>query len=139
MHDLLLGTDFTCFIVSFRRQNDTLISILTLTLGHNLIHEDHEMMAAVNITALADLGYKETTRFLDPMEARYRAKGFKANAFSARTGVFSNKQIDAKCKFFDELNAYRDMDDVEQALDDYWSAHTRRRRARRAITTADLL
>lgn len=94
---------------------------------HNLIHEDHEMMTALNITALTDLGYDETTRFLDPMETRYRAKSFKAAAFTGRTGVFSNAQIDKKCKFFDGLNAYRDIDGVDKALEDYWSTHSKRR------------
>ncbi|THY88740.1 oxidase cueO precursor [Aureobasidium pullulans] len=46
---------------------------------HNLIHEDHEMMAAFNVTVLADLGYNDTTRFLDPMEPRYRAVDYSAS------------------------------------------------------------
>jgi bilirubin oxidase len=41
---------------------------------HNLIHEDHDMMAAFNVTALKDLGYDEKTHFIDPMEPQYRAK-----------------------------------------------------------------
>ena len=31
------------------------------------------MLAAFNVTALQDFGYPETTRFIDPMESRYRA------------------------------------------------------------------
>ncbi|KAK3715090.1 hypothetical protein LTR37_007300 [Vermiconidia calcicola] len=88
---------------------------------HNLIHEDHEMMAAMNITELSDLGYPETTRFLDPMDSKYRAKTFRQQAFTRRAGIFSSKQIDEKCAFFDSLNAYRDVDEVENALDDYWA------------------
>ena len=34
---------------------------------HNLIHEDHEMMAAFNVTHLEDFGYDEKTYFIDPV------------------------------------------------------------------------
>ncbi|KAK1593847.1 multicopper oxidase [Colletotrichum navitas] len=48
---------------------------------HNMIHEDHEMMAAFNVTSLAGLGYRETS-FADPMDPRWRAVPVSATAFS---------------------------------------------------------
>lgn len=44
---------------------------------HNLIHEDHDMMAAFNVTSLSDFGYSDKTKFLDPMEDRWRAQPIK--------------------------------------------------------------
>jgi hypothetical protein len=35
---------------------------------HNLVHEDHNMMAAFNVIMLENWGYPETTHFIDPME-----------------------------------------------------------------------
>jgi bilirubin oxidase len=87
---------------------------------HNLIHEDHEMMAAMNVTALADLGYDEKTTFIDPMEQRYRAKGFAGDDFDKRAGDFSSAAIEAKVKFFNDLDAYRNVIAVESRLEDYW-------------------
>ncbi|THY73770.1 oxidase cueO precursor [Aureobasidium pullulans] len=84
---------------------------------HNLIHEDHEMMAAFNVTVLADLGYNDTTRFLDPMEPRYRAR------FTSHTGVFSDSAIDQKLDFFANLDAYAHEADANAALASYWKTH----------------
>ncbi|KAM0708683.1 hypothetical protein Q7P35_005335 [Cladosporium inversicolor] len=87
---------------------------------HNLIHEDHEMMAAMNVTALADLGYDEKTTFIDPMEQRYRAKGFAGSDFTGRSGDFTDAAIKEKVKFFNDLDAYRNVLAVESRLEDYW-------------------
>jgi len=87
---------------------------------HNLIHEDHEMMAAMNVTALADLGYDEKTTFIDPMEKRYRAKGFAGADFTGRAGDFTDAAIEEKVKFFNDLDAYRNVLAVESRLEDYW-------------------
>ena len=91
---------------------------------HNLIHEDHAMMAAFNVTALADLGYPETTHFIDPMEPRYRAVGFSNTDFTSRTGPFSDSSIQAKVDSLALLDAYKDVDKVENALVNYWATHT---------------
>ncbi|PVI04475.1 oxidase cueO precursor [Periconia macrospinosa] len=88
---------------------------------HNLIHEDHEMLAAFNVTALADFGYDEKTRFIDPMEQRYRASDFSESDFQSRTGVFSEQSIKDKINFFIGLEAYSKVDAVESALVQYWS------------------
>jgi bilirubin oxidase len=87
---------------------------------HNLIHEDHEMMAALNVTALGDLGYDEKTRFIDPMEPRYRAKPFADADFVGRTGDFSSSAIQEKVKFFNNLDAYRFAGETEEKLEAYW-------------------
>jgi bilirubin oxidase len=38
---------------------------------HNLIHEDHDMMGAFNVSSLPNWGYTDRTKFLDPMEVRF--------------------------------------------------------------------
>lgn len=87
---------------------------------HNLIHEDHEMMAAFNVTALTDLGYDEKTSFIDPMEARYRSKSFPDGDLSGRSGDFSDDAILAKMNWFVALEAYKNVGKVENALENYW-------------------
>jgi len=88
---------------------------------HNLIHEDHEMMAAFNVTALTDLGYDEKTSFIDPMETRYRNKFFSKSDWESRSGDFSDSAIESKVKFFNDLEAYRNKAGVETALENYWN------------------
>lgn len=81
---------------------------------HNLIHEDHDMMAAFNVTALADFGYPETTHFVDPMEQRWRAKP-EDPAKSTQTYIEGTL-----LPGFSALNAYSDAAGVEAALEAYW-------------------
>jgi bilirubin oxidase len=88
---------------------------------HNLIHEDHDMMAALNVTALKDLGYDEKTHFIDPMEPQYRAKPFNDVDFINRNGDFSSDAIEAKVKFFQNLEAYKKVNEVETKLEEYWA------------------
>ncbi|KAH7407358.1 Cupredoxin [Cadophora sp. MPI-SDFR-AT-0126] len=91
---------------------------------HNLIHEDHEMMAAFNVTALNDFNYPETTHFIDPMEAQYRAKPIPAGQFTGvqtwGTGEFSEASVRAKGDWFSNLDAYSDVSKVDIALEEYW-------------------
>jgi hypothetical protein len=79
---------------------------------HNLIHEDHDMMAAFNVTDLGDWGYTETSRFLDPMEERWRSKDI--NDHDEK-----DEEKFKKCALFESLEAYKDVDKLEKALDDY--------------------
>ncbi|KAF2869507.1 oxidase cueO precursor [Massariosphaeria phaeospora] len=81
---------------------------------HNLIHEDHDMMAAFNVTSLADWGYDETTKITDPMDERFRAKDVSTDAFSAAS-------ISDRLAQFAMLDAYKDPDKVEAALESYWA------------------
>jgi hypothetical protein len=59
---------------------------------HNLVHEDHDMMAAFNVSVLPGMGY-DLDDFMDPMEAAYRAKDYSASDFSGRAGAFSDSNI----------------------------------------------
>lgn len=87
---------------------------------HNLIHEDHDMMAAFNVTALLDFGYNETS-YIDPMEDRWRAKPYQTADFAARTGVFSNEAITENVQFMAGLDPYSHVNEISQALDKYYS------------------
>jgi hypothetical protein len=81
---------------------------------HNLIHEDHDMMAAFNVTSLADFGYPETTKFIDPMEEKYRSKDINDHDNE-------KEHILEKCAEFEALEAYTEPEKLEQALVDYWA------------------
>jgi bilirubin oxidase len=85
---------------------------------HNLIHEDHDMMAAFNVTSLSDFGYPETTHFIDPMEQRYRAK--------QQSGSWNEKQtiMDRMDELY-LLDAYKDADKIEDALVEYYKGGAR--------------
>lgn len=48
---------------------------------HNLVHEDHEMMAAFNVTALKDIGYNGTS-FADPMDPKWQFRKVVAADFT---------------------------------------------------------
>lgn len=69
-------------------------------------------MAAFNVTSLSDFGYPETTRFVDPMEPRFRAKPYRQ---------FSTAEVDDVLKSFSELSAYYDVEQIQDALDEYWA------------------
>ncbi|PSN63509.1 hypothetical protein BS50DRAFT_500649 [Corynespora cassiicola Philippines] len=81
---------------------------------HNLIHEDHDMMAAFNITELSNWGYPETTRFIDPMESTYRSKDIDDRDFE-------EEHIQEKLRDFYLMDAYKDADKIEEALVSYWA------------------
>jgi bilirubin oxidase len=82
---------------------------------HNLIHEDHDMMAAFNVTALADFGYPETTHFIDPMEQRYRAK-------PQTPSDSTEAAIQARIGELYALDPYKNVEEIEGALVQYWNA-----------------
>jgi bilirubin oxidase len=97
---------------------------------HNLIHEDSDMMAAFNVTALTDLGYKETSEFRDPMDPRFQ---FKAITAEASTPAAIKTRIEDLAK----LQPYSEFDKVQSALTSYWASKggkVRRRRSRREAT-----
>lgn len=87
---------------------------------HNLVHEDHNMMAAFNVTELRDMGYDETTDFSDPMDPRWRARTFDHDDFR---GVFGEDTIRDKVKRLARQRPYSDLDEVDAALADYWATH----------------
>ncbi|KAK4169625.1 Cupredoxin [Cladorrhinum sp. PSN259] len=84
---------------------------------HNLIHEDHDMMAAFNVTALPDLGYPETA-FRDPMEGRWRAE-------AVTPAKFTPTAITEKVQFMAGTQPYNNVEGVLDALDAYWAVHKR--------------
>lgn len=80
---------------------------------HNLVHEDHDMMAAFNVTKvdLSELGYPETVDFGDPMSELFSAKPF--------AGTNINQVSDVMLPYFQNLNAYPDAKMIIKALDEY--------------------
>lgn len=76
---------------------------------HNLIHEDHDMMAAFNVTALSDLGYNDTS-FIDPMEQKWRAKPCQVADFQAHTGPFSEQAIISTVQAMANMQPYKRID-----------------------------
>ena len=81
---------------------------------HNLIHEDHDMMAAFNVSSLSDFGYPETTKFIDPMEQRWRSKDYDDSAFT-------EQGVQQRLYDFYMLDAYEHVNDVEKALESYYA------------------
>ncbi|KAK2055541.1 multicopper oxidase [Colletotrichum caudatum] len=81
---------------------------------HNMIHEDHEMMAAFNVTSLAGFGYDETS-FADPMDPRWRA-------VPVEPAAFSSDAVAQKVRAMAALQPYSLVDDVREKLAQYWSA-----------------
>lgn len=80
---------------------------------HNLVHEDAEMMAVFNVTALENFNYTETTRFLDPMDTRWSPKTY--------TGTNLTEVLDVTLPAFKALEAYDDIDGLMAALDAFHS------------------
>ncbi|RWA06493.1 hypothetical protein EKO27_g8612 [Xylaria grammica] len=87
---------------------------------HNLIHEDHDMMAAFNVTMLQNFGYNETTDFSDPEDDRWDAEPFVLNDFRASSGIFTPEAIQAKVELLALQQPYSELDAVEAALDAFW-------------------
>lgn len=82
---------------------------------HNLVHEDHDMMAAFNVSDvdLTAYGYPETVKFMDPMADLFRAKSYPGS-------TDLNQVKDVLLPYFQNLDAYPDASSVEKALDDYY-------------------
>lgn len=85
---------------------------------HNLIHEDHEMMAAFNVTAMPDFGYNETP-YIDPMEERWRAVPYDLADLRQRTGPFSEEAIVERVRFMASFDPYSHVEEVFDALEEY--------------------
>ena len=83
---------------------------------HNLIHENHEMMAAFNATALSNFGYNEATDSSDPMDSRWRAKAYSMTKLMSRMGEFSQAVIAAKAVALVRQQPYSELSQVTEAL-----------------------
>ncbi|KAL7271847.1 hypothetical protein RUND412_005363 [Rhizina undulata] len=84
-----------------------------IVLAKYAVHEDHDMMATFNVSALSDFGYPEKTHFEDPMEARFLAKPY--------TGTDLASVQNELLAFYADLDAYRNVPGVLSALDQYWA------------------
>ncbi|KAK8117907.1 uncharacterized protein PG998_006188 [Apiospora kogelbergensis] len=94
---------------------------------HNLIHEDHDMMAAFNVTALEakELGYNQTTDFADPMDPRWRARPYDRADFTARSDIFSEEEIRDTVTRMALEQPYSEREKIEAAVAKYWGTHER--------------
>ncbi|KAI4627053.1 uncharacterized protein J4E87_004395 [Alternaria ethzedia] len=68
---------------------------------HNLVHEDHDMMVAFNVTNLEKWGYDNSTMFIDPMEPKFRPKNID-------DADYTEEAIRDKLDWFYSLNAYEE-------------------------------
>ncbi|KAI1311397.1 Cupredoxin [Xylaria venustula] len=87
---------------------------------HNLIHEDHDMMAAFNVTQLKNFGYNETTDYSDPQDPRWSAQPYILADFLAGEGIFTPEAVQAKVELLALQQPYSELDEVEAALDAFW-------------------
>ena len=83
---------------------------------HNLIHEDHLMMAAINVTLLEDLGYdlKQTQKFADPMDPRFKGRDYSDEAYQ-------EDAIHSTLSYLGHLNAYNSAAKVVAAESMHYS------------------
>jgi bilirubin oxidase len=85
---------------------------------HNMIHEDHEMMAAFNVSVLTDLGYNETNYYyIDPMEPLWRPRPIVP-------ADFTDAAIKARVEFLASFEPYNRVAEVSSVLSAYWATKT---------------
>lgn len=84
---------------------------------HDLIHEDHDMMAAFNTTLLRELGYdyNSTQGFSDPMDPRFTAQDYDEAAFT-------DEARREKVRMFGNLQAYAAVQELQDAEAAYYAA-----------------
>jgi hypothetical protein len=86
---------------------------------HNLVHEDHAMMAAFNVTILKDFNYPpQNTHFVDPLDPRYLSKFYDPKV---QTLDFVKRNV---LPAFAALNAYEHAADVVTALESFLATAT---------------
>ena len=90
-------------------------------IDQNLIHEDHDMMAAFNVTKLQNFGYNETTDFGDPEDPRWAARPYVHTDFENRSGPFSTQAISERVQEIALQQPYSELAQVEEALDEAWA------------------
>ncbi|KAH7089363.1 bilirubin oxidase precursor [Auriculariales sp. MPI-PUGE-AT-0066] len=84
---------------------------------HNLIHEDHDMLAAFNTTDLSSFDIPDTTQLNDPMDPRFLAK--------PGVGPFSISTINTvNLPALAATGAYANIPEKIAALRQYWATHT---------------
>ncbi|KAF2841300.1 hypothetical protein M501DRAFT_1055439 [Patellaria atrata CBS 101060] len=76
---------------------------------HNLVHEDHDMMAAFNVTQLQNFQYDTQDLLIDPMEPRWRAQPY--------PGTTNLQQVrDVVLPRFAATGAYANLEEIEAEL-----------------------
>jgi bilirubin oxidase len=83
---------------------------------HNLIHEDHMMMATFNVTKLETLGYDNVEGLDDPEDPRFVAEDWTADAYS-------DDQIQGRLNWLGGLGAYNEREQIVSALAAYYSGN----------------
>ncbi|KAH7308444.1 hypothetical protein B0I35DRAFT_380237 [Stachybotrys elegans] len=81
---------------------------------HNLIHEDHDMMAAFNVSVLADYGYNYTD-FIDPMNPLWRPRPFELGELEEELGEFSLTAVTKRIGEMVSYHPYAAADDEGSA------------------------
>lgn len=91
---------------------------------HDLIHEDHDMVVAFHVIALGEgLGYKTTTDFADPIDARWRARPYAQADYAARSDVFSEQAVRDAVDTLAMEQPYSEREGIEEAITDYYRTH----------------
>lgn len=83
---------------------------------HNLVHEDHAMMAALNVTSLKGLGYDDVESLGDPTDARFTARDWSADAYN-------EANIQSTLSYLGGLGAYNQITQLESAVKAYYSTN----------------
>lgn len=96
---------------------------------HNLIHEDHDMMAAFNVTQLQELGYNEQTDFSDPEDPRWSAVPFVQADWTSRSGPFTSQAVAARIREIAQQQPYSEQAQVEAALAAAWADGSAQKRS----------
>lgn len=102
---------------------DLILTILQVYMFHchNLIHEDHDMMAAFNVTQLQELGYTEETNFSDPEDPRWSARPFVQSDWTSKTGPFTQQAVTTRVQEIALQQPYSEQAQVEAALAAAWA------------------
>ncbi|KAH7313838.1 phenol oxidase A [Stachybotrys elegans] len=82
---------------------------------HNLIHEDNDMMAVFNVTAMEEKGYVQED-FEDPLNPKWRARPYTLSDVTARTGPFSDEAITARIMELAREEPYNRLDEIRADL-----------------------
>ncbi|KAH8595678.1 bilirubin oxidase precursor [Bisporella sp. PMI_857] len=86
---------------------------------HNMVHEDHAMMAALNVTDLAGFNYPpNTAKFINPLDPRFTARPYKA---AVETLDRVKKEVLPR---FAALKAYDNVEGLKDALAQYYKTAT---------------
>ncbi|KAF2454984.1 multicopper oxidase [Lineolata rhizophorae] len=84
---------------------------------HDLIHEDHDMMVAFNITQIEGFNYTKSTKYIDPMDPRWLPA-------PVEDSIYETDNVMAKLEMFASLGVYDDIPGLQDALDQYYENRT---------------